>query len=224
MAIKDWPETERPREKLLKHGAEYLSDAELLAIFLKSGTKGRSAIDVARDILSEQGDLRTTLNLDKSQLCKYQGVGVTKFIELQASLEIGRRYLFTRFEKDQEICSSRATVDYLQLRLRDKPYECFYVIFLDAKHRVIHDQELFRGTIDNASVPVREVVTEGLKHNAAAMIVAHNHPSGVAEPSIADEKLTETISLALGMVGIRLLDHFVVGDGEVTSFAELGKL
>lgn len=224
MAIKDWPATERPREKMLKHGAQYLSDAELLAIFLKTGIKGRSAVDIARDILNENGDLRVTLNLDKSGLCKYPGIGATKYIELQAALEIGRRYLFAKVQKGQEISSSRATADYLQLRLRDKAYESFYVIFLDAKHRVIHDQELFRGTIDNASVPVREVVTEGLKHNAAAMIIAHNHPSGVAEPSIADTKLTETISLALGMVGIRLLDHLVVGDGEVTSFAELGKL
>lgn len=224
MAIKDWPEAERPREKMLKHGAQYLSDAELLAIFLKTGTKGYSAIDIARNILNENDNLRVTLNLEKSELCKYPGVGETKFIELQAALEIGRRYLFTKIQKGQEIGSSRATSDYLQLRLRDKAYECFYVIFLDTKHRVIHDQELFRGTIDNASVPVREVVTEGLKHNAAAMIVAHNHPSGVAEPSVADEKLTETISLALGMVGIRLLDHLVVGDGQVTSFAELGML
>lgn len=222
--IRHWPSTERPREKLLKHGPDALADAELLAIFLRTGIQGKNAVDLAREMLSESGGLRALMNLPQSELCRFKGVGATKYVQLQAALEVGRRYLRERLTRGEALTSPQASRDYLSLCLRDKPYESFYALFLDSKHRVIHQQELFRGTIDSASVPVREVVKEALKHNAAAMIVAHNHPSGVAEPSAADKSLTETLYLALGMVGIKLLDHFVVGDAEVVSFAEMGAL
>ena len=224
MSIKEWPQSERPREKLLNKGPETLSDAELLAIFIRTGLPGKSAIELARDILLESGGLRALLNLPQNQLCLNKGIGVAKYVQFQAGLELGRRYLMEKLDHGDVINSPQASRDYLTMCLRDKPYESFYALYLDTKHRVIYHHELFRGTIDNASVPVREVVKEALKHNAAAMIVAHNHPSGVAEPSAADKSLTETLFLALGMVGIKLLDHFVVGDGEVVSFAEMGAL
>ncbi|GHA21466.1 UPF0758 protein [Arenicella chitinivorans] len=224
LPIKEWPEAERPREKLLQGGAERLSDAELLAIFLRTGLPGRSAVDLARDALLRAGGLRALLNLSLSELCVLKGIGEAKYVQFQAALELGRRYLMERLEKGEAMTSPQASRDYLSLVLRDKQYESFFAMFLDSKHRVIHHTEMFRGTIDNASVPIREVVKAALKHNAAAMIVAHNHPSGVAEPSAADKALTESLDLALAMVGVKLLDHFVVGDAEVVSFAEIGAL
>jgi DNA repair protein RadC len=224
LPINAWPEAERPREKLLKTGPESLADAELLAIFIHTGVPGKTALDLAREALLATGGLRALLNLPRNELCKFKGIGVAKYVLFQAGLELSRRYLREKLEKGSAINSPQTSRDYLTMQLRDKPYEAFFAMFLDSKHRVIHHQELFRGTIDNASVPVREVVKEALKHNAAAMIVAHNHPSGVAEPSAADKSLTETLYLALGMVGVKLLDHFVVGDAEVISFAEMGAL
>ncbi len=224
LPIRDWPQTERPREKLLHHGPESLGDAELLAIFLRTGIPGKSAIEMARDALLEAGSLRQLMNMSPVDLCKFKGIGTAKYVQFQAGLELGRRYLMEQMQKGDAITSPKISRDYLTLQLRDKPYEAFFAMFLDSKHRVIHHEELFRGTIDNATVPVREVVKETLKHNAAALIVAHNHPSGVAEPSPADRALTETLDLALGMVGVKLLDHFIVGETEVVSFAEMGAL
>jgi len=222
--IREWPQSERPREKLLSKGSGALSDAELLAIFLRTGTRGKNAIEMAREILNDVGGLRPLLNLSQNQLCSYNGIGSAKYVQFQAGLELGRRYLMEQMTERELISSPQASRDYLTMCLRDKPYESFFAMFLDAKHRVIHHQELFRGTIDSASVPVREVVKEALRHNAAAMIVAHNHPSGVADPSAADKSLTQDLYLALEMVGVRLLDHFIVGDSEVISFAEMGAL
>ena len=224
LPIKDWPQTERPREKLLNHGPESLSESELLAIFLRTGIPGKSAIDMARDILVEAGSLRQLLNMSPNDLCRFKGIGKAKYVQFQAGLELGRRYLMEKMIVGDAVTSPQISKDYLSLRLRDKPYESFFVLFLDSKYRVIHSEELFRGTIDSAVVPVREVVKEALKHNAAALIVAHNHPSGVAEPSQADCALTDTLESALAMVGVRLLDHFVVGDGDVVSLAERGLL
>lgn len=224
LPIRDWPQTERPREKLLHQGPESLGDAELLAIFLRTGIPGKSAIEMARDALLEAGSLRQLLNMSPVDLCKFKGIGTAKYVQFQAGLELGRRYLMEQIVKGEAITSPQISRDYLTLQLRDKPYESFFAMFLDSKHRVIHHEELFRGTIDNAAVPVREVVKEALKHNAAALIVAHNHPSGVAEPSVADRALTQTLNSALEMVGVTLLDHFVVGDSEVISFAEIGAL
>ncbi|MEM7358763.1 MAG: DNA repair protein RadC [Pseudomonadota bacterium] len=224
MSIQKWPQTERPRGKLIRKGPHSLSDAELLAIFLRTGLPGKSAVELARDVLSSAGGLRALLNMSAKEICQYKGIGEVKYIQLQAGLELGRRYLFEKLERGDFISSPQASRDYLTLCLRDKPYESFYVLYLDSKHRIICHHELFRGTIDSASVPIREVVKEALKNNAAALIVAHNHPSGVAEPSMADKSLTTALSQALGLVGVKLLDHFVVGDVEVVSFAELGLL
>ncbi len=222
MTIRDWPKDERPREKLLRHGAGSLTDAELLAIFLRIGVPGKTAVDVARKLLSDSGGLRALLNLPEKELSSFEGIGPVKYVQFQAALEVGRRYLQEHLQRKNVIHSPKTSREYLSLTLRDKQYEAFFVLFLDAKHRVIHQQELFRGTIDNASVPVREVVKEALKHNCAAMIVAHNHPSGVAEPSEADKSITETLQIALSIVGVKLLDHFIVGDSEVVSLAEMG--
>lgn len=224
MSIREWPQSERPREKLLSKGSQTLGDAELLAIFMRTGVPGKSAVELAREMLQQAGGLRAMLNLSQYELCAYKGIGEAKYVQFQAGLELGRRYLLEKLDRGNVINNPQISRDYLSMCLRDKPYEAFYVLYLDSKHRVIHHHELFRGTIDNASVPVREVVKEALKHNAAAMIVAHNHPSGVAEPSAADKSLTETLCLALGMFGIKLLDHFVIGDAEVVSFAEMGAL
>lgn len=224
MSIREWPKSERPREKLLNLGPQALGDAELLAIFIRTGLPGKNALAMAREILTQAGSLRALMNLSPDELYQFNGIGPAKYVQFQASLELGRRYLMEKLVAGDTINNPQVSRDYLSLCLRDKPYESFFALFLDSKHRVIFHQELFRGTIDNASVPIREVVKEALRHNAAAMIVAHNHPSGVAEPSMSDKTLTENLYLALGMVGIKLLDHFIVGNGEVVSLAELGVL
>ncbi len=222
--IKSWPACEQPREKLLAKGVGALSDAEVLAIFIRTGVAGKTALDLAREMLTDVGSLRGLLNLPREEVCRYKGIGQTKYVQFQAGLELGRRYLLEKIDRVDLITSSQLCRDYLMMCLRDKPHESFYALYLDSKHRIIHHHELFRGTIDKASVPIREVVVEALKYNAAAMIVAHNHPSGVAEPSQADKSLTESLSIALQMVGIKLLDHMVVGDSEVISLAEMGVL
>jgi len=224
LPIRDWPKAERPRERLLNSGPESLADAELLAIFIRTGVPGKTAVELAREILVKSGGLRALLNLPAKELCRYKGIGLAKYVQFQAGLELGRRYLMEQLEKGDAITSPQISRNYLTMMIRDKPHEVFFAMFLDSKHQVIHHQELFRGTVDSATVPVREVVKEALKHNAAALIVAHNHPSGVAEPSVADKSLTQTLQLALDMVGVTLLDHFVVGDSEVISFAEMGAL
>ncbi|MCL4154861.1 UNVERIFIED_CONTAM: hypothetical protein GTU68_035161 [Idotea baltica] len=224
MSIREWPQSERPREKLLNLGPQALGDAELLAIFIRTGVPGKNALAMAREILAQAGSLRALLNLSPDELYQFSGIGPAKYVQFQASLELGRRYLMEKLIVGDVLSNPQTSRDYLSLCLRDKPYEAFFALFLDSKHRVIGQQELFRGTIDNASVPIREVVKEALRNNAAAMIVAHNHPSGVAEPSLSDKTLTENLYSALGMVGIKLLDHFVVGDAEVVSLAEMGVL
>ena len=224
MAIRDWPEGERPREKLLQKGAASLSDAELLAIFLRIGVKGKSALDLAREMLKEFGGLRALLSASQEELCATSGMGPAKYAQLQAGLEMARRHLGEALERGKPLTDPAATRKYLQAKLRDMPHEVFACLYLDNRHRVIRFEELFRGTIDGASVHPREVVRAALKHNAAALIFAHNHPSGVAEPSDADRRLTRRLSDALALVDIRVLDHFVVGDGDVVSFAERGWL
>lgn len=224
MAIRDWPEGERPREKLLHKGAANLSDAELLAIFLRTGVKGKSAVDLARQMLKEFGGLRALLNAGQKELCALPGMGPAKFAQLQAGLEMARRHLGEALERGKPLTDPAATRKYLLAKLRDVPHEVFACLYLDNRHRVIAFEELFRGTIDGASVHPREVLRQALKHNAAALIFAHNHPSGVAEPSDADRRLTRRLADAVALVDIRVLDHFVVGDGEVASFAERGWL
>ncbi len=224
MAITDWPADERPREKLLQRGPAALSDAELLAIFLRTGIVGKTAVDLARDLLEEHGSLRTLLDADQKQFCKSKGLGPAKYVQLQATLEMGRRHLDECLRRGHALTNPHDTRRFLTARLRDYPYEVFACLFLDTRHRVIQFEELFVGTIDGASVHPREVVKRALHHNAAAVILAHNHPSGIAEPSQADQHITHRLRDALNLVDIRVLDHFIVGDGELTSFAERGLL
>ncbi|MEK7323358.1 MAG: DNA repair protein RadC [Pseudomonadota bacterium] len=224
MAITDWPIEERPREKLLQRGSQSLSDAELLAIFLRTGVRGKTAVDLARDLLTEYGGLRALLEASQPRFCQGNGLGEAKYAQLQAVLEMGRRHLFDTLKRGEALGNPDDTRRFLQARLRHYPYEVFACLFLDNRHRVIEFQELFRGTIDGASVYPREVVRQALAVNAAAVILAHNHPSGVAEPSNADYQLTRRLREALGLVDIRVLDHLVIGDGQTVSLAERGEL
>lgn len=223
MGISDWPSTERPREKLLAQGSESLSDAELLAIFLRTGVPGKSAVDLARDLLSHFGGLRPLLQAEEKNFCSAKGLGIAKFVQLRAVVEMSRRHLAEVVKRGDAITSPQATRNYLSLRLRDYPYEVFACIFLDNRHRVLAYEELFRGTIDGASVHPREVLRRVFYHNAAAVIFAHNHPSGVGEPSRADETITRRLQETLGLVDVRVLDHIIVAD-DIVSFAERGLL
>ncbi|MEH6387939.1 MULTISPECIES: DNA repair protein RadC [Pseudomonas] len=224
MAITDWPLAERPREKLLSQGAAALSDAELLAIFLRTGIPGRSAVDLARDLLSGFGSLRALLQADLKLFCGHPGLGPAKFVQLQAVMEMGRRHLYEEMQRGDALTSPGSVRRYLKSQLLGLPHEVFACLFLDNQHRVIAFEELFRGTLDSASVYPREVVKRALAHNAAALILTHNHPSGVSEPSQADLMLTRRLKESLALVDIRVLDHLVVGDGEPVSFAERGLL
>ena len=224
MGIRDWPEDERPREKLLTRGAAALSDAELLAILLRTGVKGRSALHLARDVLVHFRSLRKLLAADRTRFCAEPGLGAVRYAELQAAVEIARRQLAETLRSAPALASPRATRDFLMARLRDREYEVFCCLYLDNRHRLIEFEELFRGTIDGASVHPREVVKQALQWNSAAVIIAHNHPSGIAEPSQADERITLRVREALALVDIRLLDHVIVGDGTCVSLAERGVL
>jgi DNA repair protein RadC len=217
MAIRDWPIDERPREKLLEKGAAALSDAELLAILLRTGTKGHSALDLARAVLQSFRSLRKLIAADRQRFCAEPGLGPTRFAELQAAIEISRRQLTETMRAGPSLGSPRATQDFLSAKLRDLEHEVFCCLYLDKRHRLIEFQELFRGTIDGASVHPREIVKLALQRNSAAVIVAHNHPSGVAEPSQADELITQRIREALALVDIRLLDHILGGVCSVTT-------
>lgn len=220
--IKDWPDDERPREKLLAQGAEQLSDAELLAIFLRTGTAGRTAIDLARELLNTFGGVRGVLEAPQAEFCARPGMGESKYAQLQAALELTKRNLLQGLQREDCLTSSTLTRRYLRARMRDYSREVFVCLFLDNQHRVIACEELFKGTIDGSVVHPREVVRRALHHNAAALIFAHNHPSGVAEPSQADVNITRRLKEALSVVDIRTLDHLVVGDTEVVSLAERG--
>lgn len=222
MSIKDWPASDRPREKLLAQGATSLSDAELLAIFLRTGAAGMSAVELARKAQAHFGGIRNLLTASESQFSSHFGLGPAKFAQLQAALELARRHLLETLTREVNFNSAQSVRTYLKLELRDQNREIFHALFLDGRHRLICAESLFFGTINSATVHVREVVKRGLELNAAALIIAHNHPSGVAEPSQADIRLTERLKEALALVDIRLLDHFVVGDGEPLSLAERG--
>ncbi len=222
MPITDWPAQERPREKLRLRGPQALSDAELLAIFLRTGIRGKTAVDLARELLSEYGSLRNLLQADYQRFCRSPGLGMAKYSQLQAVLEMGKRHLRETLHRGDALSNPDATRRFLIGALRDRSYEVFACLFMDNRHRVICFEEMFRGTIDGASVHPREIVKQALAHNAAAVILAHNHPSGVAEPSHADKALTRRLKDALSLVDIRVLDHFIVGDGQTLSFAETG--
>ncbi len=224
MSIKDWPADERPREKLLAKGSGSLTDAELLAIFLRTGIAGKTAVDLARQLLDEFGSLQALLSADQTQFCQGKGLGNAKYAQLQAVLEMAKRHFVEIMQRGNALTSPEATRAYLSAQLRAYSYEVFACLFLDNQHRVIQFEELFRGTIDGASVYPREVAKRALFHNAAAVIFAHNHPSGVNEPSQADKHITDKLKQALVLFDIRVLDHFIIGDGQPFSFAEHGLL
>jgi DNA repair protein RadC len=224
MAITDWPMQERPRERLIALGPHALADAELLAILLRTGVKGQSAVDVARGLLTRFGSVGGLLEIGVEKLAAVPGLGTAKAAQLHAALELSRRALKEDLAARDALSSPRAVRDYLRLALAGRQHEVFVVLLLDAQHRVIACEELFRGTLTQTSVYPREVVKCALRHNAAAVIFAHNHPSGVAEPSHADEILTRSLKSALGLVDVQVLDHFVVAGSATTSFAERGLL
>jgi DNA repair protein RadC len=222
MHIRDWPETERPREKLLRRGPNTLSDAELLAIFLGSGLRGSDAIADARQLLHEHGPLRKLLERGPSEWMRMPGIGQARACAIAAALELGARFMASGLERGDALTDPFAAGRYFAQRLRGLPHEVFAALFLDTRHRAIAFEELFRGTVDGAEVHPREVVRRALAHNATSMIVGHNHPSGNAEPSIADRAITARLKQALSLVDIRLLDHFIVGDGPPVSLAARG--
>ena len=222
MKITDMPLEDRPREKLLQRGAQALTNVELLAIFLRTGTRGKTALDLAQDLLREFGDLRSLLGADQVQFCQAKGLGDAKYVQLQACVEMSRRYLRECLERGDVLSSPEDTRNFLMSELSGRAHEVFACLFLDNKHRVIKFEELFYGTIDGASVYPREVVRRALQHNAAALILAHNHPSGIAEPSQADIAITRKLKEAMSLIDVRVLDHFIIGDGYSISLAERG--
>lgn len=225
MSIRDWPADQRPREKLLARGPGALSDAELLAIFLRTGVSGTSAVALAQQLLNDFGGLRPLLAADRKTFCAGKGLGDAKYVQLQAVLEMARRHLDAELRAvDNLMDQPEAAARYFTAQLRDRRREVFAALFLDTRHRLIAYEELFAGTLDGASVYPREVVQAALAHNAAAVIFAHNHPSGVAEPSRADVAITTRLRDALALVDIRVLDHIVVGDGPTVSLAQRGHL
>ena len=221
MAITDWPSEERPREKLLSKGAASLSDAELLAIFLRTGIPGVSAVELSRQLLTNFGSLRALLTATKTEFCANKGLGNAKYVQLQAVLEMASRHTSENMKRDDCLTNPAQTIHYLRSQLRDRQQEVFACVMLDNRNRVIVFRELFQGTIDGASVYPREVVKQALADNAASVILAHNHPSGIAEPSQADIQITERLKQALALVDIRVLDHVIVGD-DTTCFSERG--
>ena len=224
MGIAQWPKRERPRERLHSQGAAALSDAELVALIVRTGIGGSSALDIARDAIARFGGLTGLLAASASELCGVRGFGPVRSAVLASVVEIARRSLAEEAAACDALSSPQAVRDYLKLSLGGRPYEVFIGLFLDSQNRVLAAEELFRGTLAQTSVYPREVVKAALARNAAAMIFAHNHPSGVAEPSRADELLTQALKQALALVDIRTLDHFVVAGGRLTSFAERGLL
>jgi DNA repair protein RadC len=222
--IKDWPQDERPREKLIRQGAVALSDAELLALFLRTGTAGRSAVDVSREALSHFGGLSGLFSADYTSFAKLKGLGPAKYAQIQAILEMTKRTLGETLRAGPALGSSRAVRDFLALHIGSKPYEVFFGLFLDAQHRLLDARELFRGTLTQTSVYPREVVKAALAANAAAVVLAHNHPAGSASPSPADVALTEVLERALDLVDVRILDHLIIAGNQVFSFAEDGRL
>jgi len=223
MTIRDWPLEERPREKLYTRGAAVLSDAELLALFIGSGRHGMTAVDLGRELLLSAGNLKSLLDQMPAELAQRRGLGMARACTLHAALELGRRYLACELQRET-LTNPTACANFLRTRIGAYPYEVFACLFLDQRHRVLAFEELFRGSIDGASVHPREVVRRCLAHNAAAVILAHNHPSGVAEPSQADRDITAELKRALALIDVRVLDHFIIGSGAPTSLASRGWL
>jgi DNA repair protein RadC len=224
MSIATWPPSERPRERLLAQGPSALSTAELLALVLGTGTRGKSALALARELLGRFGRVSRLLSASAGELDAVPGIGTARYAQIAAVMELARRALSEEMKARDSLTSPAAVRGYLRLNMQDLGHECFFCVFLEAQNRVIAAEELFRGTLTQTSVYPREVVKHSLRHNAAAVILAHNHPSGVAEPSVQDQALTRTLADALGLVDIKVLDHFIVAPGACLSFAERGLL
>ena len=224
MSIKNWAEEDRPREKLLRHGSAALTDAELLAIFLRTGSPGKSAVDLARELLLDFGSLNALLAADQQRFCEAKGLGNATYAQLQAVLEMARRHFKESLQRGDVLSTPEITRSYLSAQLRGYSYEVFACLVLDSKNRVIQLDELFRGSIGATSIYPREVAKQALRYNAAAVIFAHNHPSGMASPSEADKVITEILKQGLALFDIRVLDHFIIGEGEPYSFLEHGLL
>ena len=224
LTVRDWPQAERPRERLLQQGPQSLSEAELLAVFLRIGLPGQSVLDLARGAIDRFGSLNALLNAPPKAIQEMPGFGPAKCAQLLAVIELARRALREEVRRDRLLDSPPKVREYLRLRIARLPHEVFAALFLDAQNRLIEDEELFRGTLTQTSVYPREVVKRALDHNAAAVIFAHNHPSGLAEPSRADELLTRTLREALALVDVRVLDHVIVAGTSSVSFAERGLL
>ncbi|NQY34402.1 MAG: DNA repair protein RadC [Alteromonadaceae bacterium] len=222
--LKDWPCSERPREKLLNQGPQSLSDAELLAIFLRTGVKGCNVVDLARQLLQNFGSISNIYRASHSEFCQQHGLGTAKYVQLQACLEMSKRYLAEQLEHKDALTSSQSTRDYLIAELRHETREVFAILFLDNQHKVLRFERLFFGTIDAAAVYPRIVVEQAIKYQAAAVILSHNHPSGIAEASIADKQITDRLTKALSLIDVRVLDHIIVAGHQCYSFAEHGEM
>jgi DNA repair protein RadC len=224
MAITDWPLDERPREKLLARGADALSDAELLAIFLRTGLKGQSALDLARSLLQHYGGLKPLLSAKRSDFCAQKGMGDAKYCQLQASMEMSKRYFRDEMREEAVITNPDTCKRYVRQALANRQHETFALFYLNTQHMILCFEELFQGTIDAASVYPREVVRSVLDKGAAAVILCHNHPSGSTTVSQADMHITKRLQSALELIDVRVLDHLIVAGNEVVSFAERGLL
>lgn len=225
MVLKDWPELERPREKLLHQGSNSLSDAELLAIFLRTGVKGCHVVDLARQLLKSFGSIGAIYSASHEDFCSHHGLGTAKYVQLQACLEMSKRYLAEQLtQQGSALTSSQATRNYLLSELRNESREIFAIMFLDNQHQILKFERLFYGTIDAAAVYPRVVVEQALKHHAAAVILTHNHPSGIAEASLADKQITKKLEQALQLIDVRVLDHIIVAGHQCYSFAENGEI
>ncbi len=220
LRVKEWPAHERPRERLLNNGASSLSDAELLAAFIGSGTRQCNSIALSRLLISTFGSLRNIIHAPRKEICQLPGFGNVRYITMQAVIEIVRRSLLETTKKNDALESPSTAREYLLLKMRDYQHEVFACLFLDNQHCLIAFEELFHGTINNATVHPREVIKRALHHNAAAIILAHNHPSGSSEPSSADKEITSELKKSLNLIDVRVLDHFVVGE-TIASFAEM---
>jgi len=224
MAITDWPLAERPREKLLAQGVGALSDAELLAVFLRVGVSGKSAVDLGRDLLQQFGSLTRIFSASQVELSQLRGMGLSKYVQLQAIFEMSRRAIKETMQVQDTLSSPQHVRDFLCLKLASLPYEVFMVLFLDAQNKLISADEMFRGSLTQTSVYPREVVKQALQHNAVSVILAHNHPSGLAQQSQSDERITQQLKQALALIDVRVLDHFIVAGNATFSFAERGLL
>jgi DNA repair protein RadC len=224
MIIKNWPQKERPREKLLHQGAKSLSNAELLAIFLRTGTRGQDALTLARYLIGQFGSLRQLLNASFEEFKPHKGIGLSKYVQLKAILEVAQRYLEEDLSRTETMNNSRTVEQYLTGKLRHRPQEIFAVLFLDNQNQLIAYEEMSQGSINHANVYPREIVRRALQHNSNALILAHNHPSGINTASEADKRLTQALQKALSFIEVTVLDHFIIGEGAVLSFSRQGLL